>query len=212
MTAVSSMPRIESVWPTGAEFLRHVRRTETLVTFVHPSAPPAPLAPGTIVEVKIRFADRGLDFNVHGRVVDRLDDDPIAGLRLAFLSEERTRQELVLMTAEGENVPYLRRHSQRIPCRLPTDVTIDGGTTFATYTTNISARGAYLLVDQAPAGTQLELSIVFPQRRKPVRLFARVAAAVAGPRRGVGVEFLFESRQQRDAVAVEVARLEAEQA
>jgi hypothetical protein len=210
MGTVPETARLESVWSVSSDFLRYVQRSAEQTAFVYRVATVAeipPIQPGSTIEVSIRFADRGTEFNVHAHVLERLESGSPLGLRLAFLPEEKARQELVLLSAEGESVPYLRRRAPRLACRLPTTVEIDRATSFETLIVNISDRGAYLLLERAPPDATLTLDIAFPGAKKPTRLRGRVTAQVAGPKRGIGIEFLFESTKQRDALVAEVTRL-----
>ena len=213
MSRARDLPRLVSTWDTGSAFRAQVGEAEGVRTFFHPardaSELPAAAVPGAIVAVALRFLDRDTEFRVHGRVLERHTSGPSIGLRLAFLPEERDRQELVLAAAEGESVPYLRRKAVRTPCNLDVQVSLEDGSTLRAKLTTISERGAYLELASLTSGQKVELSIVFPGQRERVRVGGRITAAVAGLERGSGIEFIFVAAKQRDAVAAAVAQFRA---
>ena len=209
MSRARDFARLVSSWPTGAKFREQVRDVDGVRAFFHPvqaaSELPAAAVVGSLVSVSLRFVDRDTDFHVHGRVLERVATGDAPGLLLAFLPEERDRQELVLASAEGESVPYLRRKAVRTPCNLEVDVTQEDGTLLHSTLSTISERGAHLEDESLSPNQRIQLSIAFPHVRARVGVAGRVTAKIAGPQQGVGIEFLFVSSKQRDAVAAEVA-------
>ena len=212
MRPALELPRIVSTWATGAEFCAQLGEDGSERTFYHPvrdaSELPAEATPGAILSVSLRFLDRDVEFHVHGRVLER-NAGGMVGLRLAFLAEERDRQELVLASAEGERIPYLRRKAVRTPCDLEVQVTSEDGSRSPARLTNISERGAYVGLVAFVPGRKLELAISFPGHRERVHVAGRITAALSGPQRGAGVEFMFVSAKQRDAIAAAVVEFRA---
>jgi hypothetical protein len=55
----------------------------------------------------------------------------------------------------------------------------------------------------------IHVLISFPGDKDPLRVRGRVASVVRqGPQPGLGIEFLFSSREQRDAVHEHIRRLQ----
>ena len=202
MSRTGELTRLVSSWETGARFREHVRETNGAHTFLYRApagdSSSSELEIGELVSVSVRFVDRDTDFHVHAHVVARVED----GLTLAFLPEERDRQELVLATADGESIPYLRRKAVRTPCRLEVHVTLEDGNAFDGVLSIISERGAQLSQSALGTDTRLQLEIVFPTQR--VHVAGRVTGTIRGPQDGAGIEFLFGSAKQRDAVSAAV--------
>ena len=207
MSRARELTRLVSTWATGSAFREHVRESDGVRTFFHPTAevPPAMLHVGVLVSVSLRFADRDTDFHVHARVVERVATDAARGLVLAFLPEEKDRQELVLASAEGESVPYLRRKAVRTACDLAVLVALEDGTTFESVMSTISERGAHLETASLGPDQRVHLRIALPDRQPRIEVAGRVTSKIVGLQEGVGIEFIFTSSKQRDAVAAQVA-------
>lgn len=192
-------PSLELQWPSGADYLAGLEAHPDGGRFVVPPGTTLP-APGALVSATLRFADKGVEYHVHARVLDER--------RLAFLPEERTREDLVRAGASGDTTQYQRRRHVRIACRLPVRVET-GRLSYETTATNISDWGVHLALDVALDRESLVfLSIDFPDDR--LRLFAqgRVRSVIpAGPQRGVSVEFVFDTSKARDAMAEKVRAL-----
>lgn len=205
-------PMLVSEWQTGAQFLDSFEQTGEQGTFIIPAgeAPfPDEAVPGAILSVLIRFLDRGAEFHVHVRVVERLTGEQ-AGLRLAFLEEEFPRQELVLTCARGESLPYYRRRHERTPCQLPLRLTTQQGRDLETVATSISEGGAQLAIDDPSLEEDavVWLHISFPGQADPLRVRGRIANVVRqGPQPGIGIEFQFSSVEQRTAVHAQINKL-----
>jgi hypothetical protein len=213
------LPIIEASWPTGEAFLEGVVQQEALASFWY-APPPGRGLPqggrlGALVSVVLRFTDSGAELHVHARVIVRKPDGPGRGLRLELIREEAERQRLVLSCARGESVGYRRRRSARIPCSLPVQVTAGDGRLVEAEATTISRHGMHLALDSPPPlGAHVDVTVGFPGRgRRRLRLWGRVASVVpSGPQKGIGVEFVFSSAAERDALAEQVALLAARRA
>jgi hypothetical protein len=209
--------RLVLSFESGAGFLHAVRREEGApLRFRWRPAEGRDLPPDTnaggLVSAIIRLADREADFHVHLRVTERRSEGDLRGIVFEFLPEERAREELVLACAEGESIPYLRRRRVRVPCRVAVALTTAGAASEHRGTcTEISVGGMHVdvpgsLDGLAPDATvNVDLELDGRKLRVPGRVTARIDD---GPQRGVGVEFLFESAQQRDAIAERVRALE----
>ena len=205
--AMDAYPQLDSVWDTGAAFLAHHREDDGVHTFVHVVAGGAEvpaLEVGQVVWIDLRFEDRAAAFRLHARVVERLTEGPLHGLRLAFLDEESERRELVLACAEGESIPYLRRKAVRTPCDLTVEVTRADGSAFLARLTTVSERGAQIEGGGFDVNERIELAIALPHAQLRVR--ARVTSVLKGLDAGAGLEFQFESARQREAVAAEITK------
>jgi hypothetical protein len=210
-------PNLESVWQTGADFLGNYRQNSDPGRFFYSTARDehfvADATPGSLLSLDIRFLDRGTNFHVHARVLDRQIGGEKPGLLLEFIKEEKDREELVVASAKGESIPYFRRRHERFPCRIP--VVIDPGEENKVSATaiDISESGARLIATQGfERGTRLLLHLLFsdkklffvPRARRLV-LHARVVSTVTkGEQKSLGVEFLFESSSQRGLLVDEV--------
>jgi hypothetical protein len=200
---------LESVWQTGAAFLDGYTAGDAASggpgKFLCALQPGANAGLGATLSVLLRFVDREAEFHVHARVVERRE----SRLRLEFLAEEKGREELVVACARGESVAYHRRARPRIPCDLAARV----GASSARVV-HISSRGLQVSVDglnRFAIDHEVRLTVDFEGGPQEVR--ARVAAVLAeGPQTGLGLEFLFDSAAQRDAVADQVAILAAREA
>ena len=212
MPGASPLPRLLSVWTSGASFLDTYRATDGLGSFFHAAATaaelPAEAVAGALLSVTLRFLHREADIQIHARVLERHESASGPGLRLAFLPEERERQELVVAWASGESVPFLRRRAPRIPCNLPVEARLPSGDRAQGNFLNVSEFGALLAIDRPlEVETTLDLSVAFSPGKRRMALRARVTAVLRGPEGGAGLEFLFSSAEQRAAVASEVARI-----
>lgn len=209
MSRARDLPRLVSSWPNGAMFREHVRETDGARTFFYPvddaKALPVKIVVGSLVSISLRFVDRDTDFHVHANVVERVETGNKPGLVLAFLPEERDRQELVLAIADGESVPYLRRKAIRTPCTLGVGVIRENGAKLESTLSTISERGAHLEADMLSKNERVQLAIAFPGQKARVVVGGRVTARITGPEKGVGIEFIFVSSKQRDDVASVVA-------
>lgn len=206
MSRARDLPRLVSNWANGAEFRAQVREADGVRMFFHPVKHGAELPDkalvGQLVSVSLRFIDRDTDFHVHAKVMERVTAGDKPGLLLAFLPEERDRQELVLAIAEGESVPYLRRKAIRTPCNLDVQVLTEEGKKLDSVVSTISERGAHLDTDALAKNQRVQLAIRFPNHKGRVTVGGRVTARIAGPEEGVGIEFIFQSSKQRDELAV----------
>ena len=212
----ASRAKLELVFESGRNFLDDVRRHDNApARFVWHlpeglSMPPY-ATPGDLVSATIRIADREADFHVHLRVIERSPEGQRRGLVFEFLPEERARQELVLACAEGESIPYQRRRRMRVPCALPVVLAVAGRHDLNGVCDLISVGGMHVQLEGSldpltiDALVQVVLELDGRRWRIPGRITSRLDA---GPQRGVGVEFLFESARQRDEVAERVAALE----
>jgi hypothetical protein len=203
----TSLIELESVYQTGADFLERYEATgETGTFFCALARLPGQATVGAVVSVNLRFVDRDADFHVHARVVERQAD----GLRLAFLAEERSRQELVLTCASGESLPYYRRRHERIPCRLEGRLVTPEGRDLEVTLISISEGGALLALVNPPleqeSGARLSISSPGGEPPPPA-VTCRIASVIRqGPQEGVGIEFRFSSAVKRDAMHAWVAR------
>ena len=207
--------RLELVFDTGHDLLLAIRRDpEQPTRFVWRVAEDRDLPPdtgmGALVSATIRVADREADFHVHLRVVERRTGGERRGIVFEFLPEEKSREELVVACAEGESIPYLHRRRTRVPCDLPVVLTLVPRGELSGTGTTVSVGGLHVALDgsleQLAPDAVVQVQIDFDGKR--VRVPGRVTSRIeAGPQRGVGIEFLFQSARQRDEVAERVGAL-----
>lgn len=209
-----TLRRLASVWRTGAELLDSLEVRPEGESVLHlPRVDDrihAAVADGELVSVDIRLLDRDAEFHLHGRIVGRTLRHGRRGLRVALLEEERDRRELVLLCARGQSVPYFRRRYPRVPCCLPAWVAAPHNEEFETTVVTIAEGGAGLTLvsDAIWQDAMVTVSIEFEAGASPLALRSRVASIRrAGLQAGIGVEFLFESREREEALHRHVARI-----
>jgi hypothetical protein len=206
--STETYPFLPSVWRTGSEFLERFEATEAGGVLLQPfeGEPPSMATEGALLQLRIEFKDRSVEFDLHAQVLERQP----RGLRLEFVPEERSRLELVLTSARGESLPYFRRRHPRIVCQLPVELEVlDGGEREETATLTISEGGASLAVGELELeeDTPVQLAITFPGEAR-LTLRGRVTSiATSGPRPSMGVEFRFRSADERDALSMQVRSL-----
>ena len=107
--------------------------------------------------------------------------------------------------------PSRRRRKQRTPCNLVVKVDSASSRRQPAVGTDISEDGIHLA--EFPAfelDTKVHLLIHFPSRSRPLKVWGRVVYLIPdGPQRGVGIEFQFQSAEQRDRIAEQVVLLRA---
>ncbi len=207
-------PRLDSSWETGAAFMAAYEPREPAGRLWQPVAAgrdlPPGATPGKLLQLQLHFRDREASFRIHARVLERRSEGEKRGLLLELLAEEKSCHELVLACAEGESFPYFRRRFERVAAALPVQIQLHRGGKLAATAVEIGEGGAGLVPDHGlELKSRLRLAIDFPEDDR-LAVQARVVSIMpGGPRRGVGVEFLFESAAQRAAMAERVARLRA---
>lgn len=206
--------KLESVWQAGSAFLDSFELKGEVGTFFHPVSREEDLpdwaVEGVMLSVQLRFVDRDMEINVHARIAQRVTSGDRTGLLLTLLEEQRDRQELILTCASGQSLPYFRRQHPRIPCELPVLLRLADGREIQSEATSISKGGIFLAMDDFPVGVEavIHVLISFPDDEKSWRVRGRVASVVRqGPQPGLGIEFLFSSKEQRDAVHEHIRRL-----
>ena len=216
--SLDSLPRLESVWQKGSDFLKNFEPGEGPGKFFHPAPDdrelPPEATPGVMLSVHIRFQDRDApSFHVHARVLERRASGEKKGLLLEFLAEEAERQELVLACAEGESIPFFKRRFERFPCSIPVQVYVGKGRKLESTSVDICERGIGLVPNhRLKTEMSVRLHILFPNRKKPLTVRGRVASVMLEwPQQSVGIEFLFESIEQKKEMAGQVAMLRSTQ-
>lgn len=209
----SDPPIVRSVWKSGADFLEHYTEADPPRIFCLVAADrelPPGLSVGTMVSVVVVLEERGTEFHLHARVLDRRKGTEKRGVTLELLREERDRIELLLVAARGESIPYFKRRYERIPCRVPCEIVTETGARLSGETTNVNEGGLHARVEPVPRrDEEVLVDVTLPGDRR-WRIRARVVDVLAeGPQRGVGLEFLFASAEQRDEVRQDVAALRA---
>lgn len=203
---------LRSVWVSGAEFLAHLLDREP-PQFFHPvplERELPPVAVGALISVVIAFEDRDAEFHVHARVIDRRTGTVKHGLTLEVIPEERDRMEVILIAARGESFPYRRRRHERVACQLRCDLTGPDGRVWRGETTNVNEGGLHASVDHPLPAPDAIVAVRVEVEGHAWTVQGRIVDAIPeGPQRGVGVEFLFSSSEQRDAVRDDVATIRA---
>ena len=147
------------------------------------------------VSVTVRLEDAAREFRLHGRIAQA----GAAGAQIALDPDEIGAAALLLASASGESVPYFRRAEPRYPLRLEVRLRAESGLVIVSHSQDVSARGMMISTDhRIEVGTKIALRVLFPGREEPFTIAARVQSCIrSGPRRGIGVEYLFTSQEQR---------------
>jgi hypothetical protein len=209
----AEMFALRSSWKTGAAFLEHLIEADP-PRFFHPIPQhdelPAHATVGAILSVTIVIEERAAEVHLHARVLDRRDGTKRHGLTLEILPAERDRFEFVLVAARGESLPFWRRRHPRMPYVAPCRISPAGRPPLEGTTTNINAAGTHVAVEPV-LRQDAEVEVEFRPRNGPAwSIRGRVAEVIReGPQRGLSIEFLFSSAEQRDAVRARIERLRA---
>ncbi len=190
-------------WEQGEGFLESFEDAE-LATLRTELKEDLPLEVGAMQSLILRFVDRETDFQLHATLVE-LDG---RRAKFQFLAEERTRLELVLVSARGESLPYRRRRHTRIPCDCKATLAKSGESPRVGAALNLGAGGTQLqLEDPIDADEKVQIVLSLPED-VTMRLIGRVTSRIdEGPEKGNSVEFLFRSSKERDDMAAAVERL-----
>lgn len=201
-------PPLRIAFETGDDLLEHLRYNEGLASFRwNPSSELPPLAvPGTKLPLVLEFDDTKRRFHILARVLTRIAEGPDRGIRFEFMRDQPLRQEIVLMSARGESIPYRRRSRPRLECELDAKLAVAAGTVTAKLT-DISATGAQIEIgDELELDSTVHVDVTILGER--IRVAGRVSwTAPCEAGHSHGVEFVFESATHRDRVACLVARL-----
>lgn len=161
------------------------------------------LTPGVEVDIEVAFQEPKLTFSTRG-IVRWKRTAPAASLKagvgVEFLEEEVPTRDLMLRFARGEPVPELRVRERRFPASIPVSMQMAGarleGKTF-----NMSFSGAFLLVPRPPEEYAVVPLTLLPQdARRSLTLDAEVRWQRVNGVAGMGVRFLFDTDERRDAV------------
>lgn len=193
------LKHLTCAFPSGSAFLEGVRMSEGLASFRYTPERdfPPEMDIGSVVELVVVLRDSERTFRVHGRVIKRKPTGETRGIRFEFLRDELVRQELLLLAAKGESIPYRRRAHERFACAL--------SATFRTAdeervveVKDVSMGGFRLaiesdaLVDVGTSGRlELEGEVV------PAHV---VGTIPHGPARGICCEWSLRSSDQRRAI------------
>lgn len=208
------LPLVELAFARGADFMSCYSEggERDAGSFLWPLPPEQELEPevnpGQVVSLVIVLQDRQARFHLHATVRERILARERPGMVFQFLDEEPLRQELLLACAQGESVPYLRRRSERVRYSLPVKYRSPGARVQETTSTEVGSGGIHLNLAEPPAlESLLDLEICFPVEEW-VKVRGRVASRISGgPQRGSGIEFLFDSRAQREEIEEQVRSL-----
>ncbi|MFZ5470914.1 MAG: PilZ domain-containing protein [Myxococcota bacterium] len=152
-----SPARLEVSWKNGDELLSAFDLTAGRVIAPAPGGVlPAQPVVGELVEFRARLQDRALEVIAHCRVIERLAANP-AGWRLEFAAGQEGRRELLLALARGDQVPWGKRRSKRVPVMLSATVHREGRRTRA-HTINVSDEGL-CLVTKSPYAVNADISM-----------------------------------------------------
>lgn len=166
---------------------------------------------GEEVDLEISFLEEHVRFRIRGTVKWRR---PVStakvlppGLGIEFLSEDDAARELLLAYATGRDVALVERDGRRFGCHIKIKRKGDAGTV-AEQTDDISEGGAFILTEQdVSVGTRFKLKLQPPGALFGINVDAVVAWKRETGRKGIGVEFIFDSPRKREQVSRLVANL-----
>lgn len=150
---------------------------------------------GALIRAEIELADTERTFAAHARVIERKSGD-VRGARLELLREEPSRQELILLAARGESIPYRRRAHPRHPCGNAARLRVDQW--HQCEIRDVSRGGFHAACDLAvEVGTPIKIEVDVHARVLSARVVGRI---LGGPSRGICCEWSLRSREQKDAI------------
>ena len=160
---------------------------------------------GEEVDLEINFLEEQVKFRIRGAVKWRR---PVGnarvlppGLGIEFLADDEAARELLLAYATGRDVALVERDGRRFGCNIKIKRNNGEGTVVAEETDDISEGGAFILTnDDVEVGTRFRLKLKPPGALFGINVDAVVAWRRTTGRRGIGVEFIFESPRKRDQV------------
>lgn len=167
---------------------------------------------GDEVDLELQFLDEQKTFRLQGQVRWRRTAGARRslppGLGIEFTPSQRSSEKKLLDFAMGREVTLVDRAQRRYPASLKVKVKADGrqGTE---YTDDISENGAFLTDTSFGVGEVLDLHMRPPGALFGFALRARVAWRREEGRRGVGLEFMFDSERKRHLVARLVQHIHA---
>lgn len=167
---------------------------------------------GDEVDLEITFLEEQLSFRIRGTVrwrravAGRASLPP--GLGVEFAPEDARAQKLLVDYAMGRAVPLVHREDRRFGAHVKVKL-YEHGEKVPRETDDISAHGAFIITDEPfDIGEEFDLTLHPPRSLFALPLRARVKWRRNDEnKRGVGVEFLFDSEKKRARVARFVAQL-----
>lgn len=159
---------------------------------------------GDDVDLEVVFVEEHVKFRIRGTVVWRRAKSGGSlrpGLGVEFAPDDENAANLLVQYASGRDVHLVERDGRRFGCGIKVKVK-SGGVTMVEETDDISEGGAFILTDDPiPVGTAFELKLQPPGSLFGVGVKAVVAWRREQGRRGIGVEFVFDSPRKREQIA-----------
>lgn len=169
---------------------------------------------GDEVDLDIQFLDDQVSFRVRGTVRWRRTTGGRKslppGLGIEFIAEEHSGEKLLLDYAMGREVSMVHRTDRRFGAQLKVNYRANGQKG-SDVTDDISEGGAFLLTDEGfVVGEVVDLQIRPPGAIFSIKVKARVAWRRDRGRRGVGLEFMFDSGRKKAQIARLVGQLKTQ--
>jgi uncharacterized protein (TIGR02266 family) len=176
----------------------------------------ANLALGEEVELEIRFEPGPKrPFHARARVAWRRlrgKGNLRAGVGLEFMPTERESRDRLLAFARGGNLPGPERDHERVPAELRVQVRGRNGPPRHERTGDISEGGLFVRTgDPADMGEVLDLLVRPRMMLRGIAVSGRVVWRREGDDPGMGLQFHFETEDQRRRIARLVSRLVEQQ-
>jgi type IV pilus assembly protein PilZ len=169
---------------------------------------------GDVLYIELNFLEEQKAFRLKGTVRWRRmpsgRSSLPAGIGVEFDDSERQTRDLVLDFARGREVEFTVRGSHRLPVAI--SIAYASDSRFLTdMSDDLSAGGLFIATDAVlDVGTQLELKLKPPGHLLGLRLRGSVAwVSLRGARRGMGIQFLFDSDRKRRQVEAIVDKLKS---
>lgn len=163
---------------------------------------PPELEVGTLVSVVVELADSERTFHVHARIIERNPEGETRGIRFELLRDEMSRQELLLLAARGESIPYRRRVHERHPCNISATLRIEE-TRQRGEVWDISKGGFRFHLSSGslfPVGASAKVELRLEDQPTLLVPALVVGQISAGPARGLCCEWSLRSSEQTQAI------------
>lgn len=193
---------VHCTFPDGAAFLEGVRMSEGLASFRYTPERglPPELDVGTLVIVVIELADSERTFRVHARVIKRKPEGDTREIRFELLRDETPRQELLLLAAEGESIPYRRRAHDRYACAIAATLRFENQNCKGEIR-DVSKGGFRFHTDNGLFQVGSSLKAELDLETGPAVIPAVVVGQITGgPDRGLSCEWSLRSSEQKQTI------------
>ena len=166
--------------------------------------------------VVVEFTGQKRSFRLHGKVVARrrasreLPRPP--GVQVEFPGEEDQTLRLILDHAQGKEVAFVDRSSQRMPCSFEVSYRRDEDF-IKEFAEDIGEGGTFIrTINLFVVGTEVECKLKPPGYLMGIKVKGKVAWVLKrGSMKGMGLQFVFDTEKQKRKIKNLVKKLTAKQ-